>query len=296
MSPAPASYGKTSLHRWASLRSELLWIYDGPIAAGSPKEEVDHRIGYWAWLIRRGSVRAKWGEQTLEAKAGQWMISPQDIVTQEFSPDAVLLSVHFLCQWPTGDNLFAGKKGSVFSASDFPRLARSGVALSRLVHRYFPGITIDFSLQAVDYSVFLRFQKLFCQWLADFHEAWMSQGRGLAKAGEGDARLLRAVQCLNETPLTDDFPAMLLQKETGLGRAHLDRLFWKDYNVTTREYWERLREESAIRNLQVESLSIKEIGYHLGFKQASHFTKWFTRRVGVTPKAYRDRGSRSWVI
>jgi AraC-like DNA-binding protein len=44
------------------------------------------------------------------------------------------------------------------------------------------------------------------------------------------------------------------------------------------------------------SLSIKEIGYRLGFKQASHFTKWFTRRVGMTPKTYRERGSKSWVF
>lgn len=294
-SPVPV-YGKTSLHRWASLRSELLWIYDGPFAAGSQREEVDHSAGYWVWLIRRGSVRLQLGSQQWEAHAGQWMISPQGIVTQDFSSDAVILSVHFQCQWPTGENLFLDSQACVFNANMFPRLARTASSLCRLVHRYFPDVTIDFSLEAVDYSIFLRFQKLFWQWLIDFNEAWRAQGRMLAKAGEGDNRLLRAVQCLNETPLQDNFPEQRLQQETGLGRAHLDRLFWKDYNVTTREYWERLREEAAIRYLQTESLSIKEVGYHLGFKQASHFTKWFSRRVGKTPKSYREQGSRSWVF
>ena len=288
-------YGKASLHRWASLHSELLWVYDGPIAAGKSEEETDHRTGYWAWLIRKGKAQMKTGNQTWEARAGQWMISPQATLTQSFSPDAHILSVRFQCKWPTGENLFTERHGCVFNSAKFPRLAKTATALCRLVHRHFPNVLLDFSLQAVDYDVFLRFQKLFLQWLMDFNTVWQMEGRTLAKAVEGDDRLIKAVRCLHDTPLDDEFPAQLLQQKTGLGRTHLDRLFWKDYNVTTREYWERLREESAIRNLQIETLSIKEISYRLGFKQASHFTKWFNRRVGLAPKAYREKGPASWI-
>ena len=34
--------------------------------------------------------------------------------------------------------------------------------------------------------------------------------------------------------------------------------------------------------------SIKQIAYTLGFRQASHFTKWFTQRTGRTPSAFRE--------
>ncbi len=75
----------------------------------------------------------------------------------------------------------------------------------------------------------------------------------------------------------------------GAGRAHLDRLYWKEFGATHRVYWEQLREESATRSLETTHLSIKEIGYRLGFKQASHFTKWFLRRLEMTPSQYREQ-------
>ena len=60
--------------------------------------------------------------------------------------------------------------------------------------------------------------------------------------------------------------------------------------MTTREYWDRLRQDAAERNLEASSVSIKEIGYQLGFKQASHFTKWFSQRAGMPPATFRLQG------
>ncbi len=279
---------QSPLHRWASLRSELLWIYDGPSAAGTVREKVDHSAGYWVWLIRCGKVSIEMGDQTWKATAGQWIVSPQGSITQEVSTDARILSVHFRCQWPTGDNLFSGKGCEVWNATDFPGLERSASALCRLIHRHFPKVRLDLTEREIDYSVFLRFEQGFQQWLINFHQAMTVSGRTLAHAGLGDERILRAARYLHESPLNEPFPGEQLQRETGLGRAHLDRLYAKEFRVTTREYWEHLRLEVAMRNLESTSLSVKEIGYEIGLKQASHFTKWFIQRAGKSPKAYRD--------
>lgn len=279
---------QSPLYRWSSLRTELLWIYEGPIAAGSTSERQDHSLGYWVWLLRRGTVRLEMEGKSWQANAGQWMISPQGKTLQEFSPDARILSVHFRCQWPTGNNLFSGRDAVVLNASQFPRLEKSAAALTRLVHRHFPKVRLELTEQQIDYPVFLRFEQRFQQWLIDFHHAMTQMGRSLAHAGLSDERLMRAAQLLHDSPLAEPFPGMQLQRETGLGRAHLDRLYWKEFGITTREYWERLRQDVATRKLESTGLSIKEIGYELGFKQASHFTKWFFNRLGKTPKAYRE--------
>lgn len=281
-------YWRAPLHRWTSLRTELLWIWDGQVAKENRQVESDHSVGYWVWLIRRGKVRVEMKGRTWEANPGQWIIAPQGPSTQEFTNSARILSVHFRCQWPTGENLFAGNDGLVLEAKEVPRLERSASALNRLVHRHFPTVRIDLTEQEIDYPIFLRFEQRFQQWLIDFHQAMIVSNRTLAHAGVGDDRILRAARCMHDSPLNDAFPAEQLQRETSLGRAHLDRLYWKEFGVTTREYWENLRQDVATRNLESSSLSVKEIGYELGFKQASHFTKWFSHRVGKTPRAYRE--------
>lgn len=288
MDLSSSRHWQSPLYRWASLRTELLWIYEGPSAAGSRKEMQDHSIGYWVWLLRRGRVRLEMDGKSWQAEAGQWIVSPQGAALQEFSDDARILSVHFRCQWPTGENLFSGRDAVIWNAKQFPRLEKSATALSRLVHRHLPKVKLELTEQQIDYPVFLRFEQRFLQWLIDFHHAMTQMNRSLAHAGVTDARLQRAAQVMHESPLGDPFPAAQLQRETGLGRAHLDRLYWKEFGITTREYWERLRQDVATRKLESTSLSIKEIGYELGFKQASHFTKWFFNRIGKTPKAYRE--------
>lgn len=284
------SYGtSTPTLRWNSLRTELLWIYDGPVRAESLCVTKDHGIGYWMWLLRKGNVVISAEKQTLKAKAGQWLVSPHGMTRQEFSPDADILSVHFQCTWPTGENLFVEKEGLVFDASRFPRLERSASRLERLVSRHFPGVRLELIRQPTGYPVFLRIQQRFQEWLINFFEAMTEQNRTLPRGGECDERLWRAAECLHSAPLDGPFPAQQLQRETLLGRAQIDRLFWKAFGATTREYWENVRQESAESSLKATLMSIKEISYRLGFKQPSHFTKWFFRRVGATPQEYRKR-------
>jgi len=281
--------GRVSLHRWSTLQNELLWIYDGPVAEEAMHTTSDHRKGYWAWLLRKGSVEVRSGDKVWKAKAGQWMISPQGTSTQTFSRGSDILSIHFESHWPTGQNLFHSADACVFADADHPKLAKTGTALCKLVNRHIPGVRRQLSLALTDYDVFMTFGKNFNQWLMDFKEVWVAQGRGLSQAVECDDRLLRVVQCICEAPMQDGFPADKLQREGSLGRAHLDRLFWKEFGMTTREYWEKLREEAAIRSLGGATISIKEIGYNLGFKQASHFTKWFHRRTGKIPRDFREQ-------
>lgn len=279
----------TTLHQWSSLHSELLWTYDGIVAPQSRIGLNDHRFGYWVWLLRQGSVQLTMGRRVMKAQAGHWIVSPHGMVKQEFSANARILSVHFKCQWPTGENLFSGADGLIVEARQFPRLERSGSALQRLVQRHFPGVRQRLLLQSAEYSRFLRFQQLFQQWLIEFSHAMTQKGFLFAHIGECDSRLLRAAQCFHETPLDSPFPEKQLKAHTGLSRIHLDRLYWKQFGVTTREYWDNLREQSAKRYLETTLLSIKEVGYMLGFKQASHFSKWFHNRTKLTPKTHRDK-------
>ncbi len=273
--------------RWSSLRFELFWVYEGLVAADNMHTVSDHRHGYWVWLLRQGKVSLKMGKQVWNARVGQWMVSPHGSTIQDFSSDASILSVHFRCQWPTGENLFVEQDGLILEASDFPRLGRSASRLQSFVSRHFPGVRLELLQRSTDYPIFLKVQQRFLQWLIDFYDAMTEKKRTLSRGGGGDERLWRAAECLHTASLEHPFPTAQLQRETSLGRAQLDRLFLKEFGTTMREYWEQLRQEAAISSLETSKMSIKEICYCLGFRQPSHFTKWFSRRMEVTPQDYR---------
>ncbi|MEZ0299106.1 MAG: helix-turn-helix domain-containing protein [Candidatus Methylacidiphilales bacterium] len=286
---------KTSLHRWASVHTELLWIYDGPFAAGIPNQETDHRCGYWVWLMRKGSVRVRMGDESWVASEGQWMICPQGIATQEFSSDAQILSVHFQCEWPIGENLFAERSACVFDSAHYADLLNAASELHKLVRHHFPNVTLDLTLREVEFEIYLHFQQLFCVWLREFRRVWKSLGHKLIHAEEASDYLRKATRFLHSCPLDTEFPRQELERATGLYGASLTRLFLREYKVTARQYWELLREKSARQYLQQEAPPIKEIAFRLGFKQPSHFTKWFSRRSGAAPHVYRKRGAENWI-
>lgn len=275
--------------RWNSLRTELLWAYDQAVAEESRCVTADHSNGYWVWLIREGSVQLSTTGKDLTAGAGQWLVSPQRVIRQEFAPGSRILSIHFRCHWPDGEGLFVERDGLVLDADKYPALERSGSRLQQLVNRHLPGVKLEFLRQSISCRVFLNIQILFLQWLIDFQNTLTEAGQTLTTATEGDERLWRVLEFLHAVPLDAPFPEAQLQRESLLGRTHLDRLFCRAYGLSTRCYWEKLRHESAKSSLENSAVPIKEIGYGLGFKQPSHFTKWFIRRAGMTPIEYRTK-------
>ncbi|AWI10230.1 helix-turn-helix domain-containing protein [Ereboglobus luteus] len=280
-----------SMHRWSSLKTELLWIYDGIEQSHGETVTADHRNGYWLWLIHKGSVTmaCELGMQT--ATAGQWMLSPHALTTQKFAHDSRILSIHFSCQWPTGENLFTGNQGLVWNAMDTPKLERNAQSLQRLARRHCPSVWLNLYLQSVSYPLFMRFQYALTLFLIEFSEAMIRFGREFSHYGTHDDRLTLALNCIHATPQSSPFPWEYIAKETGLSRKHLDRLFYAHFGTTSRNYWDKIKLDECIRLLETTTLSIKEVGYHLGFKQASHFSTWFAKHSNRSPREHRKHGT-----
>ncbi len=277
----------TPWHAWGGMRSQLLWVYEGPVPDTAKSVITDRRDAYWTWLLLEGAVKVSTPQGAWRAKAGDWMVCPHEIGRQNFSSDARILSIHFSAQWPSGENLFTGSAGNVFPSARYPRLARSARSLARIARARFPGVTQHLLMQRTDFRTFWRMQMNFARWMLDFSEAMQAEGRRFFQAGVSDPRVIRAANCLHETPLHEPFPEERLLAETGLGRARLEQLFWERFGLHTRDYWNRLRLRSAMHDLATGARSVKEVCHRHGFRQASHFTKWFRLHAGRGPLAYR---------
>lgn len=284
----PADPDRMPVHAWASVRTSLGWIYEGAVAAEVRRLSNDHSRGYWVWLLRRGDVRVSMGSRRWSACAGQWMVTPRGLTRQDFSADAEILSIHFECRWPTGENLFAGDDAEVFAREDFPALEKTAMRLRRLVDRHFPGVRTTLPHSVVSQAGFLRFHADFLRWLDAFCTMMRARGRTVAfSAPEGDARIFQAARMLNDASLAEPFPIAELLRNAGLGRPQLDRLFFKAFGSTTRVFWETRRLEAAKVALAHSGVTVKDLSFRLGFKQASHFTKWFGQQTGKSPEKWR---------
>ncbi|NOY75736.1 MAG: AraC family transcriptional regulator [Kiritimatiellaeota bacterium] len=78
-----------------------------------------------------------------------------------------------------------------------------------------------------------------------------------------------------------------LAKVAGIGRFHFSRLFSKWYDMPPSVFLREIRVEKAVRLLQTERLTIKEVAERCGFSDASYFCKVFRKTMGVSPEAFR---------
>ena len=103
-------------------------------------------------------------------------------------------------------------------------------------------------------------------------------------------QLLRKVHqfCLNH--LAEDIDVSQMAKEAGCSRAHFSRIFKQAYGVPPAQFLTDLRLSSAIRMLQMEFCSIKEISVRCGFRDVSYFCKVFRKHHGISPEKFRQGG------
>jgi AraC-like DNA-binding protein len=290
ISPVVRKPAHLPLHEWASLRTELIWIYDREVRVQHQQGQGVPLPGYRAWLIRRGTVSIATRARTYSAGPGTWVMPPYHSTDIDFSRNASILSIHFLCQWPSGENILASREGISFKAEKYPALERGAKKLERMLRRQFP--TADkreqiYTHQSSDYGSFLRWQELFFRWLATWFHVQTDLGARLTRLTSGDSRPFQAARCLNEAPLDRKFPVERLQQETGLGLMRLNQLFFTEFGMTTRKYWDRRRLELAKQCLETSRMPIKEISYRLGFRSDSHFVIWFRRLTGSRAGDYR---------
>lgn len=278
------------MREWAYLHSELEWIYDHEVPAAYRDRAVNKETGgYWAWYIREGRAWVITAEgKRYEAGPGMWLFVPTERLTQHFSEDARIMSLHFQCQWPSGENILAGTGGLVVLGKDHPVLERRAAQLERMVRRRVPDADRFYFSRFSDYEQFLSFHILFQQWLLVWFNVQKGSGADVSRLLAKDDRLLRVLRCLNRAPLGEGFPREVLKKESGLGEAQLNRMFMAEYGMTVRKCWEQRRLRMARSQLETSVKPIKEVAYTLGFRSDSHFMMWFKQHTGKRPKEYRQ--------
>lgn len=111
---------------------------------------------------------------------------------------------------------------------------------------------------------------------------------GMRAAPSSYDRLSKAVQYLHANharPVTTS----QLARMVGISHSQFTRRFRKLIGTTLRQYLLRIRVHAACRLLSGTDKSITDIAMEVGFYDHSHFTRTFSRLMGLAPLAYRKR-------
>lgn len=105
-------------------------------------------------------------------------------------------------------------------------------------------------------------------------------------------RAVRMVMELVERRPTKMLSLDDLAKAACMQKNYFCRVFRSATGMTPMEYVQRERIREAQRLLLGGGLSVSEVGDSLGFFDTAHFSKVFSRIVGVPPTRYRGQGKR----
>lgn len=80
-----------------------------------------------------------------------------------------------------------------------------------------------------------------------------------------------------------------MARHADLSPSHFSRLFKEQTSYSPIDYFIHLKVQHACRLLFLTSLSVREIGYELGYEDPAYFSRLFKKVVGMSPTEYRNK-------
>jgi len=101
-----------------------------------------------------------------------------------------------------------------------------------------------------------------------------------------DFRVRKAIALMQEH-VAERISFDAVARAVGLSRPHFFALFKEQTNLTPNVYWNTLRMQEALRQLESEE-SVIVVAENLGFTTPGNFSRFFRDHAGVTPTLYRE--------
>jgi YesN/AraC family two-component response regulator len=110
-------------------------------------------------------------------------------------------------------------------------------------------------------------------------------------ADESNPIIRRSIDFMNKN-LGEKLSLNQISKEAGYSPTYFTTLFKKETNYSPLSYFSHLKIVKACEFLDYTRIKVKEISFTLGFTDPYYFTKDFKKKMGMSPRQYRNRVGR----
>lgn len=276
------------LAHWSLFRCKLFWAYDNPLKRKKWEwPYVTYPVA--AWLIRSGTVSLRYRSGIETYHAGTWVFPKEEEAVQLFSEDVHLLSIRFQAEWCYGVPIFDRSKSVAIPQEDAVQLTNDGERLVGFIRRHFPEAKASNFIPRGDFALYLELQPLLMLWMASYYAALSERGVSTNSLEALDTKVLATLHAIETHPLSTPLQGSDLAEEVACSVSQLNKLFAKQIGTTPAVLWNRRKLAAAKSELLNSSESIKVIAFNVGFSSTEHFSNWFKKSTGFSPRAYRLR-------
>ncbi len=107
-------------------------------------------------------------------------------------------------------------------------------------------------------------------------------------ADESNPIIRRSIDYMNNN-LEKKLTLLQISKEAGYSPTYFTTLFRKETNYSPLSYFSHLKIVKACEFLDYTGKKVKEISFLLGYTDPYYFTKDFKKKMGMSPRQYRNR-------
>lgn len=250
-----------------------------------------HRDLHQLLLIERGRVEATLEERTALLRAPAAILVPPGAVHSfRFQPETVGVVISFAAT--LAGELRATSAGLSEHLERCAAIALDGAALRQTDLRALAAMLLrEFARSAPGRRLALR--GTLGALLANLQRLLPNASDNAAAVSSRDRELVarfreQVEQRFRRHPTLTAYAALLRTSESRLRRACLAVAGQSPVELVHL----RLLLE-AERQLRYTSMSVTQVAYYLGFDDPAYFSRFFTRRMGISPRAFRHRDART---
>lgn len=246
-----------------------------------------------AWLILEGEATVTHDGREHRAGPGCWMFPKPGKRTQAFVGPLHFISVTFRWQWPGGRHLFDEGLTRTLAAAELPWLETAAREIIAQVQSITPDTYYHIGYHSLTLMQSAQLFEQAARWACAFHRAMNHLGVAPDTGMTNDPRVELLLERLQARCNSAQPDRERLASEAGVSPRQLDRLLKEVTGRTLIENHNAFRHEQVCRGLLEHGCRVKEVAADAGFLDPASFSRWFSKRAGCSPRAFRERFSKS---
>ncbi|HSI10014.1 MAG TPA: helix-turn-helix transcriptional regulator [Rariglobus sp.] len=277
------------------VHAQVHWVYKGaPESWGEGWGEFSE-IPASVFFIEKGSVELAFEDgRVVSCGAGDVFLGCRSVRKHRIAAGSRVLSVGYDLTWVTrhpvyaqGLNLRIPAEARAANAV-YRRLQTASLALLR---EFYPDRKeIDFvtaaHLPPSDARSSIRQQIAFWMWFSRLQPVFELHHVAPVFPMARSAVVRDVKEIVDRYPLNASFRDLAKTVELPVGWRRVQQLFQEELHQTPHEYFNTRRMDHARRRLRMRGVSVKEVAGELGFHSLSHFSDWFKKSSGLSPRRF----------